>query len=220
MELITLLGSPIGTDGLTLSFAVDEPAVLFDHRDASARTVPLGLREAGLTLLVIEPATPPKVFGDEVTAKEDALTSATATLGVASLRDVSVTDLARVRDRLDGPTYRVVRHVVTENQRVRDTLRMLRDEGPQGIGDLLYESHRSLRDDVQISRPELDLAAEVSQNYGALGARLTGSGDQLAVIALVPVGLVSQVQVSVDSAFAEHGYAQPEMYTVQPTESA
>lgn len=215
MAFITLLGPAVGSDGQRLTFAIDSPLVLLDHRDQSARVVPLGLAEAGLAFLLIAPAQAPAQFEDEATEREERLAAAIETLGVDSLRELSVTDLVRARERLDGVSYRLVRHVVTENQRVRDTLRMLRDEGPAGIGDLLFESHRSLRDDVQLSRPELDLAVEISQNYGALGARMTGGGEALA---LVPTGLISQVQVAVDGAFSEHGYAQPEMYTVVPSD--
>lgn len=216
VEPLTLLGSPIDGDGLLLSFAEDAPLVLLDRRDRSARVVSSGLAEAALTLLLIEPATTPAIFADELAEHESRLAAAIAALGVESLRELSVTDLLRARDTLDGLSYRLVRHVVTENQRIRDTLRMLRDEGPAGIGDLLFESHRSLRDDLRLSRAELDLATEVSQNYGALGARMTGADT---VVALVPVGLISQVEVCVDGAFAEHGYAQPEMRTTRPVDA-
>lgn len=213
---MTLLGSPIGGDGLSLSFTPDGPLVLVDGRDRSAREIASGMTDAGLVFLLIEPATPPAVFGDEASDREKALAAAVALLGLESLRDLSITDLLRARDALDGRSYRLVRHVVTENQRVRDAVRMLRDEGPVGLGDLLFESHRSIRDDLSASRPELDLAVEIAQNYGALGGRLTGSGDSLAAVALVPIALLSQVQVSIDSAFAEHGLAQPEMFTARP----
>ncbi len=102
-----------------------------------------------------------------------------------------------------------MRHVVTENQRVLDAVAALRADDPAAIGELLDASHRSMRDDFEISTPELDLAVEIAQANGALGARMTGGGFGGAAIALVPVDDVSRVQVAVDGGFAEHGFGSP-----------
>jgi galactokinase len=139
---------------------------------------------------------------------------------VESLRDVSVDDLDRARTILDDVTFRRVRHVVTENQRVLDTVRTLREQGPTAIGDLLDASHRSMRDDFEISVPELDLAVETAQANGAIGARMTGGGFGGSAIALVPSDAVSRVFVALDGAFAEHGFGQPELFTVTASEGA
>jgi galactokinase len=141
-----------------------------------------------------------------------------AELGVNSLRDV--TDLAAARDLLDDETFRRVRHIVTENQRVLDTVRALREHGPMAIGELLDASHISMRDDFEISVPELDLAVETAQANGAIGARMTGGGFGGSAIALVPSDAISRVQVAVDGAFAEAGFQQPTMFTVVPSEGA
>ena len=141
-------------------------------------------------------------------------------LGVGSLRDVTVDDLPRARSILDDVTFRRVRHVVTENQRVLDTVRTLRESGPAAIGELLDASHLSMRNDFEISIPELDLAVETAQANGAIGARMTGGGFGGAAIALVPIDGVSRLQVAVDGAFAEHGFGIPETFTVRPSEGA
>jgi len=109
---------------------------------------------------------------------------------------------------------------VTENQRVLDTVAALASGGPLAIGELLDASHRSMRDDFEISVPELDLAVETAQENGAIGARMTGGGFGGSAIALVPRGLVSRLQVAIDGAFAEHGYGQPVTFTVTPSEGA
>jgi galactokinase len=109
---------------------------------------------------------------------------------------------------------------VSEDQRVLETVRVLREEGPAAIGDLLDASHRSLRDDFEVSVPELDLAVEIAQNYGALGARMTGGGFGGSAIALVPAHLVSHVQVAVESAFVEHGYTPPTVFPVAAADGA
>ena len=86
---------------------------------------------------------------------------------------------------MDDVTFRRVRHIVTENQRVLDTVRTLREHGPRAIGDLLVASHASMRDDFEISVPELDTAVEAALAAGAVGARMTGGGFGGAAIALV-----------------------------------
>ena len=99
-----------------------------------------------------------------------------------------------------------MRHVVTENQRVLDTVRTLREHGPGAIGPFLDASHVSMRDDFEISVPELDLAVETAQATGAIGARMTGGGFGGAAIALVIDALVPVVTREVVAAFAEQGY--------------
>ena len=141
-------------------------------------------------------------------------------LGVDSLRDVTVDDLPRAREILDDVTFRRVRHVVTENQRVLDTVDVLRDLGPMGIGDLLDASHRSMRDDFEISVRELDLAVETAQANGAIGARMTGGGFGGAAIALIRSDELSRLQVAIDGAFAEHGFGQPDTFVVTAAQGA
>ena len=99
-----------------------------------------------------------------------------AIMGVGALRDIAVGDLPRAQELMDDVTFRRVRHVVTENQRVRDAVRTLREDGPRAIGGLLDASHASMRDDFEISTPELDLAVAVARDAGAIGARMTGGG--------------------------------------------
>jgi galactokinase len=108
------------------------------------------------------------------------------------------------------------RHVATENERVRDGVRTLRDDGPTALGPLLDASHASRRDAGR-STPELDLAVETARENGALGARATGGGS---AIALTPLDAVSRIQVAIDGAFAEHGFAAPEVFAVRPSDGA
>ncbi|TAM69339.1 MAG: galactokinase [Microbacteriaceae bacterium] len=216
-----VVGAPTGIlDQSASLLGSADSAIFIDCRSLEATVIPLGLDTAGLAILVID-TTVEHVHADGGYAARRASCEAGArALGVVSLRDVSVGELVHARDVLDGETFRRVRHVVTENQRVLDTVRLLREQGPAAIGDLLDASHRSLRNDFEVSVPELDLAVEISQNFGALGARMTGGGFGGSAIALVPTHLISHVQVAVDGAFAEHGYAQPDMFVVRAADGA
>ncbi|BDZ49214.1 hypothetical protein GCM10025867_14550 [Frondihabitans sucicola] len=143
-----------------------------------------------------------------------------STLGVSSLRDLDIDDLGRAQDLLDDETFRRVRHVITENQRVLDTVRTLRLEGPSAIGALLDASHVSMRDDFEISVPELDLAVSTSQASGAVGARMTGGGFGGAAIALVPSASREAVTAAVLSAFDTAGYTEPTIFAVHAADGA
>jgi galactokinase len=215
------VGAPTGIMDQSASLlGRHDAAVFLDCRSLGARVIPLGFVEAGLTIAVIDTGVAHAHSSGGYRERRASCEAGAAALGVAALRDVSVDELDRARGILDDVTYRRVRHVVTENQRVLDTVRLLETEGPAAIGELLDASHRSLRDDFEVSVPELDLAVETALENGALGARMTGGGFGGAAIALVPIDGVSRLQVAVDGAFAEHGFGAPETFTVRPSDGA
>ena len=215
------VGAPTGIMDQSASLlGRHDAAVFLDCRSLEARVIPLGFVEAGLTIAVIDTGVAHAHSTGGYRERRASCEAGAAALGVAALRDVSVDDLDRARGILDDVTFRRVRHVVTENQRVLDTVRLLETEGPAAIGELLDASHRSLRDDFEVSVPELDLAVETALENGALGARMTGGGFGGAAIALIPIDGVSRLQVAVDGAFAEHGFGAPETFTVRPSDGA
>lgn len=216
-----VVGAPTGImDQLASLLGREDAAVFIDCRTEEATPVGLHLAEAGLAILVIDTLVEHQHAGGGYRERRASCEAGAAALGVASLRDVTVDELERARGLLDDVTFRRVRHVVTENQRVLDTVEALASEGPRAIGELLDASHRSMRDDFEISTPELDLAVETAQAAGALGARMTGGGFGGSAIALVPRELVSHVQVAIDGAFAEHSYGQPVTFMVTPSGGA
>jgi galactokinase len=214
-----MVGAPTGIMDQSASLLGREDAAVFlDCRSLESEVVDLGFRAAGLELLVIDTGVEHQHATGGYADRRASCERGAATLGVSSLRDV--TDLVAARDLLDDETFRRVRHVVTENQRVLDTVRALREDGPLAIGGLLDASHVSMRDDFEISVPELDLAVETAQSNGAIGARMTGGGFGGSAIALVPADSLSRVLVAIDGAFAEAGMQQPTMFTVTPSEGA
>lgn len=209
------VGAPTGIMDQSASLLGQaDHAVFLDCRSLESELVPLGLAEADLAVLVIDTGVKHSHATGGYGERRAACERGAAALGASSLRDVTVSDLERARELLDDVTFRRVRHVVTENQRVLDTVETLRSAGAVAIGELLDASHRSMRDDFEISVPELDLAVESAVQAGALGARMTGGGFGGAAIALVRLGDLSRVQVAVDNAFGEHGYSQPDTFIV------
>jgi len=215
------VGAPTGIMDQSASLLSSEDhAVFLDCRSLEAELVPLGFAEAGLELLIIDTGVQHSHATGGYGERRASCELGASILGVASLRDLGVDDLPRAREALDEQTYRRVRHVITENQRVLDTVDRLEADGPLAIGELLDASHVSMRDDFEISIPELDLAVETAQANGAIGARMTGGGFGGAAIALVPAEGVSRIQVAIDGAFAEHGFSQPTMFTVTAANGA
>jgi galactokinase len=97
---------------------------------------------------------------------------------------------------------------------------LLRRGRPDTIGDALNASHASLRDDYQVSAPELDTAVEAALRAGALGARMTGAGFGGCALALVPAGAVADVGKAVTAGFAERGFREPGIFAVEPADGA
>jgi galactokinase len=194
--------------------------VFLDCRSLEFQVIDLGFEAAGLVLLIIDTGVSHAHATGGYADRRASCELGARMLGVESLRDVTVDDLPRAREVLDDVTFRRVRHVVTENQRVLDTVDVLRDIGPAGIGELLDASHRSMRDDFEISVRELDLAVETAWANGAIGARMTGGGFGGAAIALIRSGDLSRLQVAIDGAFAEHGFGQPDTFVVTAAQGA
>jgi galactokinase len=139
---------------------------------------------------------------------------------VSSLRELSIEDLSRAKEIMDDVTYRRVRHIVTENDRVVETVRKLQTEGPRAIGSLLNASHVSMRDDFEISIDELDTAVDVAIRHGAIGARMTGGGFGGAAIALAPIDRVSEISLAVLAEFELLGYGKPNIFAVTADQGA
>jgi galactokinase len=132
-------------------------------------------------------------------------------------------------EALDAPAFgelpdvrrRRARHVVTENARVLAVAAILRaGADPRAIGPLLTESHDSLRDDFEVTVPQLDLAVESALAAGAHGARMTGGGFGGCVLALVDTERLPAVTEGVASAFQEHGFAAPTSFLAHPSAGA
>jgi galactokinase len=216
-----VVGAPTGIMDQSASLlGRRDSAVFLDCRSLDSEVVPLGFAEAGLELLVIDTGVAHEHATGGYAERRASCEAGATALGVSSLREVSVDELPRARELLDDVTFRRVRHVVTENQRVLDTVRALRERGPGAIGELLDASHASLRDDFEVSVPELDFAVETAQSNGAIGARMTGGGFGGSAIALVARDDLSRVQVAIDGAFAEHGFEQPTMFVVGASDGA
>jgi galactokinase len=193
-------------------------ALLLDCRTGGTGLVPFDPAAAGLRLLIIDTRARHELAGGEYASRRAECEAAARALGVASLRDVTGTGpLSGLADQV---LRRRARHVITDNERVHEVVRLLRAGAVSRIGPLLTASHASLRDDFEVSWPEADAAVAAALAAGALGARMVGGGFGGSVIALVPAELDETVRAAVRAAFAAHGWARPGFIAAAPSASA
>jgi len=213
------VGAPVGImDPMAVLHGRAGHAVFLDTRSLTVELVPLRLDAHGLALLVIDTRAPHRLVDGEYAARRRSCEEAAAALGVPALRDAVAGDLAALSDAV---LRRRATHVVSENSRVLDAVAALRaGADPRTIGPLLTASHRSLRDDFEVSVAQLDLAVDTALAAGAHGARLTGGGFGGCAIALADAAAVAAVAAAVRSAFVAAGLTEPASFTAIPSPGA
>jgi len=216
-----VVGAPTGImDQFASLLGEAGSAVFLDCRTEQTQIVPLRLREAGLELVLIDTGERHAHASGGYAARRASCERAARELGVTSLRDIGVDDLDRIARVLDEETFRRARHVVTENERVAATVRALGEGDLAAVGRLLTASHRSMRDDFEISTPALDLAVDVALGADALGARMTGGGFGGAAIAITGRDGVAGLTRSALEAFGTAGMPAPRVEVVRPSAGA
>lgn len=215
------IGAPTGImDQVASLFGQEDHAVLLDCASLRTSAVPLHLGASGLSLLVLDSKVKHAHANGGYASRRQACERGAREMGVPFLRDLTVASLEQARSVLDDETFRRVRHVVTENARVLATVEALATSGPGAIGGLLLASHASMRDDFEISVPEIDTAVEAAMAAGAVGARLTGGGFGGSAVALVPTDRIPRLSDAVRTACSERGLAIPDIRTVNPSQGA
>jgi galactokinase len=210
------VGAPTGVLDQSASLLCTEGNVMFmDCRDLSREQVPFDLASEGLTMLVIDTNAPHRHADGEYASRRADCEEAARLLGVPFLRDAPL-DAHLEDDRLN----RRLRHIVTENARVLDTVNVLKGGSVAGIGDLLTASHASMRDDYEISCAELDSAVDAALGAGALGARMTGGGFGGSAIALVETAAAAKVEAAVIEAAAAKALPVPRIFVARAAAGA
>jgi galactokinase len=136
------------------------------------------------------------------------------------MRELTMAQLDASRDQLTATEYIRARHAVSEMKRVLDCVDALSKGDFVKVGQLINESHVSLRDDYTVSCPELDSAVEASLAAGALGSRMVGGGFGGSAIALIEASKTTQTIHSVEKAFADKKFKAPRFFTSLPSQGA
>lgn len=184
-------------DQMASSLAQADRALLLDTRSLERRTVPL---PPGSAVLVLDSGVARSLAASGYNERRAECEEAARLLGVASLREIE--HLERL-EGLPDKLMRRARHVFTENARV---LKAVESASGQAFGELMNASHASLRDDYEVSTPELDrLVALLQEQPGVFGARLTGAGFGGACVALCRADTVHEVAAPVLEAYRKTG---------------
>lgn len=237
----SIVGVPAGgIDQAASLLCTEGNALLLDFRPGLpaaefAQQVPFDLSGAGLTLLVIDTRAPRRLVRTQYADRRASCETAEAYLGVRSLRDIQPAGLEAALARLApfdsfGALAKRVRHVVTETASAADLAALLHEGLGEGgmpdelqaarAGALLTASHASLRNDYEVTSPELDLAQATCLAAGAFGAEMVGGGFGGSVVALVREQDAEGIAAAVAAAFAEAKHAAPAFLTAPPSGGA
>lgn len=216
------VGMPCGImDQSAVMLAQEGRALFLDCRSLKTEQVPFDPAAHGMSLLVVDTRAPRRLVEGAYAERRRSCEEAVRILGVRALRDVSVGELPEALAALPDDISRGrVRHVVTENARVLEAVALFRAGRPREAGPLFTASHVSLRDDYEVSVPEVDTAVSAALSAGALGARITGGGFGGCVIALVDAPTAADCGRAVHAAFAERGFDEPVVFTALPSAGA
>ena len=203
------VGARVGImDPMAASLADQGTALFLDCRSLQFQRVPL---PAEMDFVVLNSGIAHQHAAGDYNTRRSECEKACALLRVHQLRDLTIGDLDRI-SALPEPLCRRARHVVTENERVTQAVAAIKAGDLTKLGELFYASHASMRDDYQVSIPEIDLIVELARSDADVyGARLTGGGFGGSVVMLAHAGAGRTVAERIAPAYAKRSGQQPKI---------
>jgi galactokinase len=215
------VGVPCGIMDQSVSLmATQGSALLLDCRDLSTKNIPFDVASSGLELLIIDTQAHHALTDGGYAQRRASCESVVANLGIKSLRELTMGQLENSRDLLTETEFVRARHAVTEMKRVLDCVQALSDSNFARVGELINQSHVSLRDDYTVSCPELDTAVDAALAAGALGARMVGGGFGGSAIALIQASKKTETIKTIEKAFSNKSFKPPRFFTSLPSQGA
>jgi galactokinase len=202
-------------DQMTSAWGQKRHALLLDCRSLEIESVPL---PEGIAIVVADTGVRRALAASAYNRRRQECEEAVHILSrhladVRALRDVSPADFVRLKHHLPQVLRKRARHVVTDNARVLGAVEALRAGDPERVGEAMRRCHESLRDDYEVSSPELDLLAETAWDVpGCYGARLTGAGFGGCVVALVTESAVKDLTTQVTRVYQTRFGSSPVAY--------
>jgi galactokinase len=216
------VGVPVGImDQTIVASGRAGHAMLLDCRDLSKQFVPIDDRE--LKIIILNSMVHHELGDSEYAERRKQCEQAVELLqasdqSIRSLRDVSMQQLDASHDRLGDVLYRRARHVVSENARTTECAAALGRRHYERCGELMYESHRSLRDDYEVSAAELDfLVDEAAKVKGVYGSRMTGGGFGGCTVSLLQPRAVDGFVERLKGAYKSRFTKTPEVFVTTAT---
>ena len=213
------VGMPCGIMDQYISvFGREHAAVEIDCRSLGHRLVPL---PAGVTFVAVNTMVKHALAGSAYQERVAECAEAAAVLGVASLRDATLGQLAQASPKMREVVARRARHVVTENARVNRFV----DASARGdlplMGELMVDSHRSLQHDYEVSSAELDFLVDCALGIeGVLGSRMTGGGFGGCTVTLLRAEAATLFRSEIAAAYQRRFQVTPLIYNCNPSSGA
>lgn len=201
-------------DQLASALCEPQKAMLLDCRSLQAHMVDL---PAELSLVIINSNVKRGLVDSEYNIRRQQCETAASYFGVDALRDLSLEQLVANKAQIDILPYKRAYHVITENRRTLDAADALSRGDITALSKLMVESHESMRDDFEITVPEIDILVDIINQTlkGRGAARMTGGGFGGCVVALVPRELENSVIQSVNEQYFSNTGLQPEIHICQ-----
>ncbi|WCJ60343.1 galactokinase [Fontisphaera persica] len=196
--------------------------LLLDCRSRQTELVPMN--DPKLSFLIVNTNVKHELTGGGYARRREQCYEAARVLGVPMLRDATLAQLEAAKDRLDPVVYRRARHVIGEIERTTQAAREIKAGNWAVVGQLMYASHDSLRDDYEVSCPELDTVVELARNIGpsggVIGCRMTGGGFGGCAVALVEAARVEQLTRQITQGYVKRTGIQPSCFVSRPANGA
>jgi galactokinase len=216
-------GVPCGImDQFSSVFGENNALILLDCRSQQLESVPF--LASDVTVLITNSNVKHELTGGEYAQRRAQCDSAIKKLGLSSWRDATMQHLEENRDRLEEVEYRRARHVISEIERTTKAAEAFRAGQWDTAGELMYQSHESLRADYEVSCEELDLlvdlAREIGSDGGVIGSRMTGGGFGGCTVTLVKSADAQAVAAALESRYREKTGIEPHVFASRPARGA
>jgi len=196
--------------------------LLLDCRSRKTELVPM--TDLSKALLIINTNVKHKLTGGEYAKRRAQCEQAAKILGLTSLRDATADMLVNARDKMEEVVFRRARHVIGEIERTPHAAEAVRASNWPTVGQLMYASHASLRDDFEVSCSELDAVVDIAQAIGpkggVIGCRMTGGGFGGCAVALVNTDAVGAISDRIASEYERRTRIKPTLFVSRPAAGA
>ena len=215
------VGVPCGIMDQSVSLMAKRgSALLLDCRDLTSRDIAFDVASHGLELLIIDTQAHHSLTDGGYAQRRASCDGVVAKLSVRSMRELTMEKLEASQDLISTTEFMRARHAVTEIARVLNAVKALESKNFTTLGHLLNASHASLRDDYDVSCPELNTAVDAAITAGALGARMVGGGFGGSAIALIKASHTQETIKSIEVAFESKRFKTPRFFTSLPSQGA
>ncbi len=214
------VGVPCGImDQFASTLCQKDHVLLLDCQDQSFQQIPF--TNPDVAVLIINSEVKHELSGGEYAQRRSSCEKALRLLESASFRDVTMDQVNAKRDSMDPVVFKRAKHVVGEIARTTDAAAALQADHWEKVGDLMYASHNSLRDDFEVSCKELDILVELaSKTDGVIGSRMTGGGFGGCTVTLVERDKAASATESICSQYEQATGVKPTAFVTRPSQGA